>query len=205
MPLVKPKDKEKRDDFIERCMGDETSVQDFPKRGQRFAVCNSLYNARNKKEEYSMTDVEKMASAIGTLTDIIAKGGHKPKDKDKGYHDDDDKMGHEEDKPKGSHKGKDMFTTEDEARDRAKEIGCTGIHSLMDNGKRVYMPCGTHAAYEEAMKDKGAHKPDEEKPGKPKDELEEMGMHKKPVKSICVCQDDGRCQCDSEIKKIVFE
>ena len=30
-------------------MGDETSVIDYPKRGQRFAVCNSLYNARNKK------------------------------------------------------------------------------------------------------------------------------------------------------------
>ena len=216
MPLVKPKDKEKRDDFIERCMGDKTSVQDFPKRGQRFAVCNSLYNARNKKEEYSMTDVEKMASAIGTLTDIIAKGGHKPKekdkDKDKSYHDDDDKMGHEEDKPKGSHKGKDMFTTEDEARDRAKEIGCTGIHSLMDNGKRVYMPCGTHAAYEEAMKGKGGHKPDEEKPGKPEDEMgghepdEERAYHKKPKKkSHTHCNDDGECQCDSEIKQIVFE
>ena len=83
MPLVKPKDKEKRDDFIERCMGDKTSVQDFPKRGQRFAVCNSLYNARNKKEEYSMTDVEKMASAIGTLTDIIAKGDTSQKRKTK--------------------------------------------------------------------------------------------------------------------------
>ena len=212
MPLVKPKDKEKRDDFIERCMGDETSVTDYPKRGQRFAVCNSLYNARNKKEEYSMTDVEKMASAIGTLTDIIAKGGHKPKDKDKdkdkdkSYHDDDDKMGHEEDKPKAGHSGKDVFKTEDEARERAKEIGCTGIHSHMDNGKRIYMPCGTHAAYEEALKDKGSHKPDEEKPGtKPKDELEEMGMHKKPVKSHIHCDDDGECQCDSEIKKLVFE
>ena len=210
MPLVKPKDKEKRDDFIERCMGDQTSVTDYPKRGQRFAVCNSLYNARNKKEEYSMTDVEKMASAIGTLTDIIAKGGHKPKDKDKdkdkSYHDDDDKMGHEEDKPKAGHSGKDVFKTEDEARERAKEIGCTGIHSHMDNGKRIYMPCGTHAAYEEALKDKGSHKPDEEKPGtKPKDELEEMGMHKKPVKSHIHCDDDGECQCDSEIKKLVFE
>ena len=210
MPLVKPKDKEKRDDFIERCMGDKTSVQDFPKRGQRFAVCNSLYNARNKKEEYSMTDVTNMASAIKTLTDIIAKGGHKPKDKDKdkdkSYHDDDDKMGHEEDKPKAGHSGKDVFKTEDEARERAKEIGCTGIHSPMDNGKRIYMPCGTHAAYEEALKDKGSHKPDEEKPGsKPKDELEEMGMHKKPVKSHIHCDDDGECQCDSEIKKLVFE
>ena len=217
MPLVKPKDKEKRDDFLERCMGDRTSYTDFPDRRQRFAVCNSLYNARNKKEEYSMTDVEKMASAIGTLTDIIAKGAHKPKDKDKekdkSYHDDDDKMGHEEDKPKGSHKDKDVFATEDEARARAKEIGCTGIHSHMSNGKRIYMPCGTHAAYDEAMKDKGAHKPDEEKPGsKPEDEMgghepdEERAYHKKPKKKSHVhCNDDGECQCDSEIKQIVFE
>ena len=217
MPLVKPRDKEKRDDFIERCMGDKTSVQDFPKRGQRFAVCNSLYNARNKKEEYSMSDVEKMASAIQSLTEVIAKGGHKPKDKgkdkDKSYHDDDDKMGHEEDKPKGSHKDKDVFATEDEARARAKEIGCVGIHSHMDNGKRIYMPCATHSAYDEAMKDKGAHKPDEEKPGKkPEDEMgghkpdEERAYHKKPKKkSHTECDDDGECVCDTEIKQLVFE
>ena len=211
MPLVKPKEKEKREDFIERCMGDKTSVDDFPKRGQRFAVCNSLYNSRDKKEEYSMEDIKGMANAIRSLTDIISKGGHKPKDKDKdkdkSYHDDDDKMGHEDDKPKAGHTGKDVFKTEDEARERAKQIGCVGIHSHMDNGKRIYMPCGTHAAYEEALeKSKGSHKPDEEKPGdKPKDELEEMGMHKKPVKSVCVCQDDGKCQCDTEIKKLVFE
>ena len=217
MPLVKPRDKEKRDDFIERCMGDKTSVQDFPKRGQRFAVCNSLYNARNKKEEYSMSDVEKMASAIQSLTEVIAKGGHKPKDKekdkDKSYHDDDDKMGHEEDKPKGSHKDKDVFATEDEARARAKEIGCVGIHSHMDNGKRIYMPCATHSAYDEAMKDKGAHKPDEEKPGKkPEDEMgghkpdEERAYHKKPKKkSHTECDEDGECVCDTEIKQLVFE
>ena len=29
MPLVKPRDKEKRKDFLERCMGDQTSVNDF--------------------------------------------------------------------------------------------------------------------------------------------------------------------------------
>ena len=200
MPLVKPKDKEKRDDFIERCMGDETSVQDFPKRGQRFAVCNSLYNARNKKEEYSMTDVEKMAGAIKTLTDIIAKE-KMPKD--------------EEDMMKEETSKRDQFTTEEEARDRAKELGCTGIHSMMDDGKRIFMPCGTHAAYDEARK-KAYGKPEERKPGtKPDDELEQMDHYgeehdkdkKKPKrkKSLCVCHDDGRCQCDSEIKKIVFE
>ena len=218
MPLVKPRNKEKREDFLERCMGDKTSVDDFPSRGQRFAVCNALYNRRDKKEENCMEDIKGMAEAIKSLTGVIEKGYHK-KPKDKSYHDDDDdKMGHEEDdknpkmghgddedKPKGSHKDKDVFSTEDEARARAKEIGCVGIHSHMDNGKRIYMPCATHDAYDEAMKDKGAHKPDEEKPGKPKDELEEMGMRKKPVKSVCVCHDDGKCQCDSEIKQIVFE
>ena len=77
MPLVKPKDKEKRDDFIERCMGDETSVQDFLKEVKGLLCVIHFTMQGIKKEEYSMTDVEKMASAIGTLTDIIAKGGHK--------------------------------------------------------------------------------------------------------------------------------
>ena len=54
MPLVKPKEKEKREDFIERCMGDKTSAEDYPSRNQRFAVCNSLYNERNKKEKITM-------------------------------------------------------------------------------------------------------------------------------------------------------
>ena len=200
MPLVKPKDKEKRDDFLERCMGDETSVTDYPKRGQRFAVCNSLYNARNKKEEYSMTDVEKMAGAIKTLTDIIAKE-KMPKEKDK------DKIMKEETSKR------DLFDNEDAARERAKELGCTGVHSMMDDGKRIFMPCGTHAAYDEARKK--YHKPEERKPGtKPDDEMEQMDHYgeehdkdkKKPKKkSHTHCNDDGECQCDSEIKQIVFE
>ena len=199
MPLVKPRDKEKRDDFIERCMGDETSVTDYPKRGQRFAVCNSLYNARNKKEEYSMTDVEKMASAIRTLTDVIAK--------EKMPKDDEETMKRETDK-------RDQFTTQEEALDRAKEIGCTGTHSMMDNGKRIFMPCGTHAAYDEARKGHYGKPHDEEKPGKPKDELEQMDHYgeehdkdkKKPKKkSHTECDDDGACTCDTEIKQLVFE
>ena len=39
MPLVKPRSKEKREDFLERCMGDQTSMDDYPSRNQRFAVC----------------------------------------------------------------------------------------------------------------------------------------------------------------------
>jgi len=180
MPLVKPKDKEKEEDFIERCMGDETSVDDYPSRNQRFAVCNSLWNSRNKKEETTMEEISK------------------------GYHDTDkekekDKSAHEEEA-----KAKDMFASEDEARERAKEIGCVGIHTTMDNGKEVFMPCGTHQSYMEAVAKMG-HDENEEAGGhKPE---EEMGMHdKKPKnKQVCVCQMDGNCQCDSEIKSLVFE
>ena len=204
MPLVKPRYKEKREDFIERCMGDKTSVEDFPSRGQRLAVCNSLFNERNKKEEISMEETKLMAEAIQSLTKVIkVKDSKMPKDEEenkpnesKPYHDDDEK-----EKPDS----RDMFDNEDDARERAKEIGCVGIHSMMDNGKRIFMPCGTHAAYDEARKEHYGKPHDEEKPGKPKDELEEMGMQKKPVKSVCVCQVDGNCQCDSEIKQVVFE
>ena len=147
-----------------------------------------------------MTDVTNMASAIKTLTDIIAKE-KMPKD--------------EEDMMKEKPDKRDLFDNEEDARERAKELGCTGIHTMMDNGKRIFMPCGTHAAYDEA-RGKAYGKPEERKPGtKPDDELEQMDHYgeehdkdkKKPKrkKSICVCQDDGRCQCDSEIKKLVFE
>lgn len=204
MPLVKPRNKEKREDFLERCMGDKTSVDDFPSRGQRFAVCNALYNRRDKKEDNSMEETKLMAEAIQSLTKVIeVKDSKMPKDNEenkpnegKPYHDDDEK-----EKPNA----RDIFDNEADARERAKEIGCVGVHTMMDNGKRMFMPCGTHAAYDEARKEHYGKPHDEEKPGKPKDELEEMGMRKKPVKSVCVCHDDGKCQCDSEIKKIVFE
>jgi len=44
---------------------------------------------------------------------------------------------------------KDVFTTEEEAVDRAKEIGCVGTHSLDEDGNKVFMPCNTHEEYTE--------------------------------------------------------
>lgn len=46
--------------------------------------------------------------------------------------------------------GGDVFTTEEEAQARADEIGCSGTHSMDQDGQEVYMPCSTHAAYMEA-------------------------------------------------------
>ena len=46
----------------------------------------------------------------------------------------------------------DTYTSEEEARERAEEIGCDGIHShSYIDGQTVYMPCKTHAEYEEAL------------------------------------------------------
>ena len=41
----------------------------------------------------------------------------------------------------------DVFTTEAEANDRAKVIGCVGSHSHDENGKLIFMPCKDHDEY----------------------------------------------------------
>jgi hypothetical protein len=46
---------------------------------------------------------------------------------------------------------KDTFTTMEEARDRAEELGCSGTHTHDDEGRLVYMPCATHEEYERRL------------------------------------------------------
>ena len=180
MPLVKPKDKETREDFMSRCMSDDKTTSEFPTTEQRLAVCNSQYKNKTK-EKYSMNDIEKMGEAIKSLTDVISSKAKKP---------DMQKVARAED----------QFDNQDDARDKAKEIGCVGTHSMDKDGKTIYMPCNTHESYEEAIS-KGYDDEEEDKYSssytKPK--------KKKPMKSVCVCQDDGICQCDTELKKLVFE
>lgn len=195
MPLVKPKDKEKREDFMSRCMRDETSTSEYPNADQRLAVCSSQF--KNKKEEYSMSDIEKMGDAIKSLTDVIsskAKYGDgsnaKPKKPESEAFIDTSAM--EEDDMQKVSRAEDQFDNIDDAKEKAKEIGCVGTHKMDKDGKTIYMPCGTHDAYEEAIS-KGYGE-------------EEDKYHKKPKKkSVCVCQDDGVCQCDTELKHLTFE
>ena len=175
MPLVKPNNKEKREDFISRCMSDDKSTSEYPATDQRLAVCSSLYST-NKKEKYSMSDIEKMGDAIKSLTDVISSKEKKPKDEKES-------------------RAEDMFDNANDAKDKAKEIGCVGVHTMDKDGKTIFMPCGTHSAYEEAIS-KGY--------GSDEEEDKYSSSYKKPKKSICVCHDDGICQCDTEIKKLTF-
>jgi HK97 family phage portal protein len=43
---------------------------------------------------------------------------------------------------------KDVFTTEEEAEQRAEEIGCSGTHSHDTDNGTVFMPCASHSDYE---------------------------------------------------------
>ena len=175
MPLVKPNDKETREDFMSRCMSDDKTTSEYPKATQRLAVCSTQYE-NEKKEKYTMDDMKTMGDAIKKLTDVISSKEKKPKDE-----------------MEKEARAQDMFSNEEDALDKAKEIGCVGTHSMDKNGKTIFMPCKTHDAYEEAIS-KGYG-----------DEEEEDKYHKKPKnKSVCVCQDDGICQYDTEIKKLTF-
>ena len=52
--------------------------------------------------------------------------------------------------------GKDEFTTLDEAEARAEELGCNGTHQHDKDGNTIYMPCSTHAEYEQRLEDNDA-------------------------------------------------
>lgn len=46
MPLPEPGPEERRTEWIERCMGDETMREEFPDPAQRFAVCMEQWRSR---------------------------------------------------------------------------------------------------------------------------------------------------------------
>ena len=56
MPIPQPQTDETKDDFLQRCMADDTMLLDFPDPSQRYAVCEQQV-VRN---ETRAKDVEKV-------------------------------------------------------------------------------------------------------------------------------------------------
>lgn len=52
MPLPKPNSGESEDEFVSRCMGNDTMVSDFPDQGQRAAVCYSQFRGKSEDKMY---------------------------------------------------------------------------------------------------------------------------------------------------------
>jgi hypothetical protein len=72
---------------------------------------------------------------------------------------------------------RDVFTTREEAEDRAKEIGCDGIHSHDEDGNTIYMPCKTHADYIDAV-------------GQDVKEEESKSIYEAEIKAVAMDEDD---------------
>ena len=55
MPIPQPRPTETREQFINRCVSDNTMVEEYPNNAQRFAICSSVWrekgdeNARSSK------------------------------------------------------------------------------------------------------------------------------------------------------------
>ena len=54
MPLPKPKNKEKKSEFVSRCIGDNQTGKDFPDQKQRIAVCYSQWDKAKKEAAASV-------------------------------------------------------------------------------------------------------------------------------------------------------
>ena len=124
MPIPKPDKGESRTQFMSRCLGDSTMVDEY-NNDQRMAICATAY------EDSKGDDVKERVR-------------------------------------------RDVYTTEEEAVERAEEIGCVGFHSHDENGNTVYMPCKTHAEYTELTgREVSGYHEDEDDKKKPKKKSEE--------------------------------
>jgi len=50
MPIPQPNKRENKQEFVIRCMGDDTMNKEFPDTDQRLAVCSSTYEENLKNE-----------------------------------------------------------------------------------------------------------------------------------------------------------
>ena len=78
MPIPKPKSGESRDKFMSRCLSSDVMQQDYSDNAQRFAVCSSSFDDKDKK----MFDEEEQE---------ITPGYFEVEAELKAYHDDDEK------------------------------------------------------------------------------------------------------------------
>ena len=71
---------------------------------------------------------------------------------------------------------KDVYDNPGEATNRAKEIGCDGIHTHEEDGKTIFMPCKTHDEYEKKTGEKLASYHDDDEDEKKKVKADTCGI-----------------------------
>lgn len=78
MPLPEPRNDESKEDFIQRCMEDETMNEEYPREDQRHAVCVSQWeqdtDTRHLKAVIKGKDKEGIYSALASTKDVDRDG-----------------------------------------------------------------------------------------------------------------------------------
>lgn len=87
MPLPQPGEKESKKDYIQRCMANKVTNDDYPNNSQRYAVCNSVYDRAIKKrteaeENTTITEVALSEEEVKSLLNEL-KENHYSKSNDK--------------------------------------------------------------------------------------------------------------------------
>ncbi len=76
MPLLKPNDGETKEEFINRCMADDTMQEEFPDESQRYAVCLAQWDERvaaRPQREIRMAELRAVEPA-GDANEMIVEG-----------------------------------------------------------------------------------------------------------------------------------
>src|SRR5690606_14958488 len=76
MPIPTPEQNETKDEFIERCMGDETMKEEYPDGGQRYAVCLAQWDERSAsrpQREIRMAELRAIEPA-GDANEMVVEG-----------------------------------------------------------------------------------------------------------------------------------
>ena len=55
MPLPTPQQKESKQDFLSRCLADETMLKEYPQGVQRYAVCLTQFKTAKQQESKTKT------------------------------------------------------------------------------------------------------------------------------------------------------
>lgn len=76
MPIPKPNTNESRQDFITRCMGDDTMASEYTDSDQRLAVCTSEYDSN--KEDSTQNDEKHIRAVEETDDSYIIEFAKKP-------------------------------------------------------------------------------------------------------------------------------
>jgi len=70
MPMPKPTEKEIKDEFIARFMGDETMIKEYPEEKQRLAIANQKWKEQEMAEKLETVNMCKEILAVGKFNGI---------------------------------------------------------------------------------------------------------------------------------------